>query len=142
MDDFRSLIIGVVGGFIVIAIAKGYRLYRRKSIKDDIEYLEFEKSRIEVMSKSGVKMNMHSFRSIFALFLIFGLANLIPKCFELIAASNFSNLSLLSSIVIWATFVGLSLRFVKRYDRLENRKEACEKLDEKISKLNCKLPNN
>lgn len=140
MEDLKTLLIGVLGGLMVLGIAKAYKSYRHKSVQEDIKFLEFEKKHLGEMKKSSVEMNRSSFRAIFALFLFIGLANLTPRLFDLINAEALSGLSSLVTIIIWAMFIGLCIKFWRRYENLKNFKEAMDKLDEKIEKLRGKLP--
>lgn len=140
MEDVKTLFIGVLGGLMVLGIAKAYKLYRHKSVQEDIKFLEFEKKHLGEMKRSSVEMNRSSFRAIFALFLFVGLANLIPRIFDFINAEALSGLSSLVTLIIWAMFVGLCIKFWRRYENLKNFKEAMDKLDKKIEKLRGKLP--
>lgn len=134
-SDIRSLLIGIVGGLIVLAIVKIFKTYQRKSIKDDIEMLEYEKEHLAEMKNSSVEMSRSSFRSIFMLFIFLGSANLIPSLFTL------TNLSIGSfmSVVLWGMMIALSVRFWRRYDNLKNYKDAVEKIDKKLTSLREKL---
>ncbi len=100
MNDLRSLLIGIVGSFIVLGINRIYRAHKIKNIRMDIENLEFEKNRLEVMSKSSVKMNMLSFKAIFALMALIGLANLVPTFFEFLQEPDLTDFSTYASIGI------------------------------------------
>lgn len=140
MEDVKTLFIGVLGGLMVLGIAKAYKSYRHKSVQEDIKFLEFEKKHLGEMKRSSVEMNRSSFRAIFALFLFIGLANQTPLIFDLINAEALSGLSSLVTMIIWAMFIGLCIKFWRRYENLKNFKEAMDKLDEKIEKLRGKLP--
>ncbi|MQX53468.1 hypothetical protein [Alcanivorax sediminis] len=140
MEDIKTLFIGVLGGLMVLGIAKAYKSYRNKSVQEDIKFLEFEKKHLGEMKKSSVEMNRSSFRAIFALFLFIGLANLTPRFFDLINVEALSGLSSLVTMIIWAMFIGLCIKFWRRYENLKNFKEAMDKLDDKIEKLRGKLP--
>lgn len=140
MEDVRTLFIGVLGGLIVLGIAKAYKLYRHKSIQEDIKFLEFEKMHLGEMKRSSVEMNRSSFRAIFALFLFIGLANLTPRIFGFINAEALSGLASFLTMIIWAVFVGLCIKFWRRYENLKEFKESMDKFDEKLEKLRGKLP--
>lgn len=140
MEDVRTLFIGVLGGLMVLGIAKAYKLYLHKSVLEDIKFLEFEKKHLSEMKRSSVEMNRSSFRAIFALFLFIGLANLIPRIFSFINAEALSGLSSFLTMNIWAMFVVLCIKFWRRYENLKNFKEAMDRLDQKLEKLRGKLP--
>ncbi len=40
MEDLRTLVIGVIGGLLVIGISKLYKAFRKKSLREDIEFIE------------------------------------------------------------------------------------------------------
>jgi hypothetical protein len=140
MEDLRSLFIGVLGGLIVLGIVKTYNLYKIKSIREDIKFLEFEKNHLSEMKRSGVEMNRISFRAIFALFFLMGLANLTPKLFTLADAEAAPGISLLITMIIWAIFIGLCIKFWRRYDNLKNFKDTISRIDTKLENLRDKLP--
>ncbi len=142
MEDLKSLILGILGGLIVLIIAKAYNAYRKKSIKEDIDFLEYEKKHLAEMKRSSIEMNRSSFKAIFSLFLIIGIANLISKLIAFINVEKLSEVSSFITLIIWGIFVSLCIIFWRRYDNLKNYKEAIIKIDRKLSKLNNKLKNN
>lgn len=142
MEDFKALLLGIIGGIIVLGLARAYRGYRRKSIQDDIKFLEFEKQHLEEMKRSSVEMNRSSFRAIFALFLFIGLANLLPKFLIFVDSEAFNLISSIMTLVIWSLFVGLCIKFWRRYDNLKNYKDATHKMNKKLEMLQSKLQNN
>ena len=140
MDDLKSLLLGVIGGLIVLGIVKIYRAYKRSSLKTDIEFIEFEKKHLEAMKKSSVEMNRSSFRAIFLVFILIGLANLIPAFIEFVQIDDLSTrFPKLINAFIWATAIGICFKFHSRYDNLKNYNAALEKFDRKLEKLNEKL---
>ena len=139
MDDLRSLVIGIVGGLIVVILVWAFRAYRRKSIADDIAFLEFEKEHLEAMKRSGVEMSRSSFRAIFTLLFIFGLTNLIPRLISHVGEGLLTSVSSFLSLTLWALFVALCYRFWQRYDNLKNYKAAIARIDAKLQKLQTQL---
>jgi hypothetical protein len=139
MDDLRSLFIGVLGGLIVWLIIWTIKRYLKKSLLNDIELLEFEKEHLQAMKRSSVEMNRSSFRAVFALFLIFGIASITPHIFSFISPNALSSLSSFFSVVFWGMFIGVSAKLWQRYDNLKNYKEAVIKIDVKLAKLQSKL---
>ncbi|EIJ35285.1 hypothetical protein [Thiothrix nivea] len=139
MEDWKNLLIGIIGGLVVLGISKVYNAYRKKSIKSDIEFLEFEKKHLEEMKRSSVEMNRSSFRAIFAIFMFIGLANLIPHLFSLTGISVFVMAGSFLEVFLWGCVIWLSIGFWRRYDNLKNYKEAVERMDEKLVKLQEKL---
>jgi hypothetical protein len=139
MEDLKSLLIGIVGGLIVLALSKLYRGYRRRSIQDDIRFLEFERQHLEEMKRSSIEMNRSSFRAIFIIFLLIGLANLLPKFLSVVNAEALSGFSTLLTLVIWSVFVGLCFKYWRRYENLKNFRDATRKMNEKLQSLQDKL---
>jgi len=142
MEDLKSLLIGIVGGLIVIAISKAYKSYKKKTIQEDINILEFEKKHLEEMKRSSVEMNRSSFRAVFALFFFIGLANLVPTFFALINIEPLTKSSLFVVLAIWAMFIALSLKFWNRYNNLKNYNQAMKQMEQKLEKLQERLQNN
>jgi len=141
MDDFKALAIGVFGGLIVLGISKVYRAYRIKSLKQDIELLEFEKGHLAEMKRSSVEMNRSSFKALFAVLILIALANLIPAFFEFVGLFLHNELDALISVALWAMVLALTVKFYRRYDNLKNFKEATEEIEEKLNSLKEKVEN-
>ncbi len=129
MTDFKSISIGILSSLIVIAVMALYKKTRVKSLKDDIELIDFEIELLGKIRKSSVEMSRSSFRGIFAMFFLFGLANLIPIVFDLIGLGNVLHIPQVASLTLWIAFVGVAYRWWKRYDNLKNYKEAITQLE-------------
>jgi len=139
MENVNSLAIGVAGGLIVLGVQKVWRIYHRKSIKDDIELLGLERKHLEEMKRSSVEMNRSAFRSIFLLFAVVCLANIFPLFITAVNQETSFGISIMLTLVFWAAALGLSLKFFKRYDNLKNFSEAIKKIDVKLERLNQKI---
>jgi len=141
MEDLKALVVGVFGGLIVIGLSKLLRAYRKRSLRDDIEFAEYEKNHLAEMKKSSVEMNRSSFRALFAVLMLMALANLLPRALDLIGLGAMSKMGDLMALFLWAMVVGLAAKFWRRYDKLKNYKEATAKLDEKLELLKAKYEN-
>jgi len=139
MSDIKSLIIGIIGGLIVLGISNAYKHYKKKTIREDIQFLEFEKQHLGEMKKSSVEMNRSSFRAIFFLFLLMGVANLIPELILQVSNNALNGLSSFISMIVWGLFTALAIKFWRRYGNLKNFKEANKRMEEKLDKLKSKL---
>ncbi len=139
MEDLKTLALGIFGGLIVLLIAAAFRKFRIKTINDDIEFLEFEKNHLAEMKRSSVEMNRSSFRALFALLFILGLANLIFVIYFVADTVALKTSAAFLTIVVWTVFIGLSLKAWRRYENLKNYKEAVNNLEKRIDKLKNKL---
>lgn len=90
--DLKSLAIGILCALIVMTVVAGFNRTRIKSLRDEISFIDFEIEQLGAIRKSSVEMNRSSFKGIFALFFLFGLANLIPLAFNLAGSENFLNI--------------------------------------------------
>ena len=142
MEELKTLLIGILGGFLVLGISKFHKSYRRKSIKEEIQDLEYEKELLTNMKRSSVELTRSSFRFIFAVFMFFALANLVPSLFTLLEDPIFNKVARFFEIFFWACSFSLSLLFWRRYDDLKNFESTSNKLDEKIEKLKSKIEDN
>ena len=129
----------IIGGIIVLLITTAFKKFRTKTINDDIEFLEFEKKHLAEMKRSSVEMNRSSFRDLFALLFLIGLANLIFVIYFIADTDALKTTAAFLSIIIWSVFIGLSLKVWRRYENLKNYKEAVKKLQERIEGLKNKL---
>lgn len=139
MNDFKSLIIGVFGGLIVLVISKLFREYRKRSVRDDIEFLEYEKNHLQQMKKSSVEMNRSSFRALFAVLMFIALANLVPRVLDIFGINDLIIDFL--GLLLWGFVFGFSIKFWHRYDNLKNYKEATAKIEDKLESLKSKYNN-
>ncbi len=138
MDDIKTLAIGVLGGLIVIGLSKILRAYQKKTLRDDIEFVEYEKNHLAEMKRSSVEMNRSSFRALFAVFIFIALANLIPSLFRIIGIDAISKAGEMVALILWVMVLVLAIKFWQRYDNLKNFKEATAKLEEKLELLKSK----
>ncbi|EGR4437047.1 hypothetical protein DDN22_18595, partial [Vibrio cholerae] len=127
--DVKSLLIGILGTVIVMFVVAVYKKSRAKSLKDDIDLIDFEIEHLGKIRKSSVEMSRSSFKGIFAMFFLFGLANLIPLAFDLVGLGNLFRIPQITSLILWSAFVGVAYRWWKRYDNLKNYQEAIAKLE-------------
>lgn len=139
MEDLRTLVIGIIGGLLVIGISKLYKAFRKKSLREDIEFIEYEKNHLAEMKRSSVEMNRSSFRAIFAVLMFVGIANLIPYIQSFWEGVILQRSGNLLGLLSWTMVVVLSLNFWRRYDKLKNFKEATEKMNDKLGKLKTRL---
>lgn len=139
MEDLRTLVIGVIGGLLVIVISKLYKAFRKKNLREDIEFIEYEKKHLAEMKRSSVEMNRSSFRAIFAVLMFVGIANLIPSIQSFFLGGILQKTGNLLGFLSWTMVVVLSLNFWRRYDKLKNFKEATEKMNDKLEKLKTRL---
>ncbi|MGF1792930.1 hypothetical protein L4D21_20240 [Photobacterium profundum] len=129
--DLKSLLIGILGTVIVMAFVAAYKKTRAKSLKDDIDLIDFEIEHLGKIRKSSVEMSRSSFKGIFSLFFLFGLANLIPNVFDLAGLGNLLHIPQITSLILWAAFVGVAYRWWKRYENLKNYQEAIVEFEKK-----------
>ncbi|EHU4934756.1 hypothetical protein KY890_004177 [Vibrio vulnificus] len=129
--DLKSLLIGILGTVIVMFVVAVYKKSRAKSLKDDIDLIDFEIEHLGKIRKSSVEMSRSSFKGIFAMFFLFGLANLIPLAFDLAGLGNLFRIPQIASLILWSAFVGVAYRWWKRYDNLKNYQEAIAQLESK-----------
>ena len=141
MDDLKALAIGVLGGLIVFGLLKIFRAYRKTTLRDDIEFAEYEKNHLAQMKRSSVEMNRSSFRALFAVLMFIVLANLVPLSFDVVGIGVISKIGEWAAIFLWAIALGLSIKLWRRYENLKNFKEATAKLEKKIEKLRSKYEN-
>ena len=141
MEDLKALAIGVLGGLIVIWLSKLFRAYRKKSLRDDIEFVEYEKKHLAEMKRSSVEMNRSSFRALFAVLTFIALANLVPAVLRFAGIGVVSKAGDFVALMLWAFVLVLAIKFWRRYDNLKNFKEATAKLEEKLELLKSKYEN-
>ena len=141
MEDLKALLIGVLGGLIVIGLSRLYRVYRKKNLREDIEFVEYEKNHLTEMKRSSVEMNRSSFRGLFAVLMLFALANLLPAFFNVIGIGVITKIGEVINLFIWGAVFILALRFWRRYENLKNFKEATTKMGEKLELHKSKYEN-
>lgn len=141
MEALSALFWSVIGGFIVLAINKIYRAYKKKTMKDDLDSIEFEITHLEAMKKSSVEMNRSSFRGLFFMFFLIALANVVPSAFSFFGDATLNYIASILQFGLWFLVAAVAYKFWQRYDNLKNFKEACVRLEAKKEKLQSKLKN-
>ena len=132
-----EILYGAIGSLITVLIIKIITLFHQKTIRDDISFLEYEKEHLAEMKRSSVAMNRSSFRAIFLVLFLIGLANVVHNLFKLAAFSETT--SLFFSMALWMLVAAVSLKFFRRYEHLKNYKEYVKNSDIKLKKLNSKV---
>lgn len=138
MEDLKSLVIGVVGGFIVLGVSSIRRAYTKKSLRDDIEFVEYEINHLSEMKRSSVEMNRSSFQALFAVLTLIAIANVVPVVTHLFGVDVVTKLGEYLQLLLWGAVLGLAVKFWRRYHNLKNFKEATAKLDRKLELLRSK----
>jgi len=139
VEDLKSLAIGILGGLMVLGIAKAYVSYRNRSICSEIRNIELERDHLEAMKKSSVEMNRSSFKALFFLLMLIGIANILPTLTSRIEGELAKDLTYFIKLVVWGVFTALCYTCWKRYTNLKNYKSALEEFEKKLEKLNNKL---
>ena len=138
MEDFRALIIGILGGLIVLGIRALYKSFQKTTIRQDIEFWEYEKNHLSEMKRSSVEMNRSTFNGLFGILMFMALAHLIPNIALAVDLHQPRMIALIQTMV-WGVVLGLSMKYAKRYYNLKNYKEALEGMDNKLLKLRAKI---
>jgi len=139
MGYVDGLILAVTGGLVTLAVQKIFKSIRIKTIRDDIEFIEFEKAHLEAMKRSSVEMNRSSFRGLFLVAMMIGIACYVPHFLLFIDLQLSDKESGFLGMILWAFVIAVTFKFWRRYDNLKNFKEATEKMDIRLDKLKLKL---
>jgi Cu/Ag efflux pump CusA len=135
-----SLAMSVIGGLITLWIVYIYNKNRQAKLRTDREYLLIEKEVLQSMQKSSVQLNRISFRSVFAILVIFAFGFSVQAFEKLLYQSTPMNIAF--RVIELGTFVicmFTAARCHKRYDHLKDMKSALDGLDKKIEKIDSKL---
>jgi hypothetical protein len=117
-----------------------YRRFQIKSVLQDIEIIEIEKTHLEAMKGSSVEMNRSAYKSLFIVLSLISLAELIPTFILVVSTSGISATHSVS-LIVWSAVLGLSLKFTKRYHNLGNYEKSIKRMEEKLNKLNKRADN-
>lgn len=139
MEEIKSLLIGIVGTLIVMAGVRFIKARRRKMLKGDIELIEFELDSLRKMKRSSVEMNRASFRGVFALLLIFSVANVISHSLDWLNIPMLRDFKYILVIGTWGASTGVAWIWWQRYGNLKNYLEAVKRLQSKKEKKEVSL---
>lgn len=135
MSYLITFLLGVVGSLFATALwiygtkkRKGYNLQR---IRD----LEYEKERIEAISRRPAELYRDSFRNLFYLIFVISFANMIGLAQAVISAPSHDWRRGFIEGGLWLVVAFLSIRYKKRIDSTYSKSESIAELDEKISKI-------
>ena len=132
-----EILYSVIGGVITVVLIKGFTYFHQKTIRDDIKFLELEKEHMAEMKRSSISMNRSSFRAVFLVLFLIGVANVVPNLFKLADFSEKTSLFL--SMSLWMLAAAVSLKFFRRYGHLKDYKEYIKNTDQRLEKLNSKV---
>ncbi|MES3006734.1 MAG: hypothetical protein V4751_03085 [Pseudomonadota bacterium] len=134
MEEIESLLIGIVGAFIVLGLQKAYRRYERNSTKQDIENIEFELNQLELMKASRLEMERSAFQSIFVVLTFIATAEL-ASIFTQIVTTEQVLITQWISFTCWVMAVTVGVKFWKRYYSLKYFEKVKERMEGKLEKL-------
>lgn len=140
MEEIKIIFLGVIASLTVLFIHHLYKRTRKKNLLEEKDFLEWEKSHLELIKRSSVALNRSSFNAIFRTIFLIGLAQFIPALIIFINP-EFTRFAYFTNAVFWLMVVSLSFHFFKRFDKLKNYKESIEEINQKLSKLDEKLSN-
>ncbi|GHZ35620.1 membrane protein [Vibrio cholerae] len=133
-EDLKNLLIGIIGTLIVTWGSKFFKNQHRKSLEDDISLIDLELKALENMKRSSIEMSRVSFRGLYTLLFLFGLANIITLVFDWLGYPSLVHLRYILLVVIWFLFTTTALMWWKRYDNLKNYADAVKRLENKKAK--------
>jgi hypothetical protein len=135
-DDVRAIVLGVVSSIVASALifagAFAWRRYRRRAMKEDLEFLRLERQHLEAMKRSGVEMNRSSYRSLFFSLFLFALAEAIVTGLTYAGAAQVGRIT---AMAVWILAAVATFKYFRRYENLKNYSEALKRIDEKIEHL-------
>ena len=142
MSYLITFLLGVAGSLSATALwiygrkkRKGYHLQR-------VEDLEYEKERIEAISRRPTELYRDSFRNLFYLIFIIALANMIGLAQSVISEPSHDWRRAFIEGGLWLVVSFLSIRYKNRIDSTYSKAESLAELDEKIAKIKGKVTEN
>jgi hypothetical protein len=137
--DFKSLIIGIIGGFGVLGIARFWSNYSIKSMKRRIEQNEAYKENVNNLAKSDRALLIYGLQGLFTLLGLMALTFFMQIVFANVRAGRLGDewdmllmfLWLLPGIVCVGVIV--VLRDVRQYP------ESIDNIEKRITKLKSKV---
>jgi len=138
-DFYINLFTGVFGGLITYYLLAYVNRLKKRSLLLDIELLEDEKKYLGLIKHSGLEMIRSSFRTMFLLFVLLGVAGVCPYLLSFVNPAGEGGFNLVLSFGFWALFTGASIKAFLRLDNLNNYERAVEQIDERVANLKGKL---
>ena len=135
--DLKSLLIGIAGAFIVLAIQRIWMSYRRSSVKQSLAYMEWEKSHFIEIQKSATALNRSSFRSLFYILFFISLAGTLHAAHSDLPAKLlvFDQVVSFFEIVFWFVAVFRSFSLFRLYSSFKRPEETIARMDATIDAL-------
>jgi len=135
MEDLRALFIGVLGGLVTYCVVGFVKRYSKKSALLDIELLEAEKKHLGLVEGSELEMIRSSFRSLFLLLTLLGVACVSPYMLSFVYPAGEHGVNLVLSVIFWSVFTGASIKVFLRHNDLSNYEIAIDRIDRKLTKM-------
>lgn len=133
--DMNSFIYGIFSSLVATALWVFGNKKRNGYNKQKIDDLEYEKERIEAISKKPTELYRDSFKNLFYLFFLISLANIVRLAHGLMYDSGVVWQQAFLEGSLWFVVASLAIRYKKRIDSTYNKSEAISKIEEKIKKI-------
>jgi hypothetical protein len=141
--DVKSLMIGVIGGVIVLAIQRLWLIYSVKGAARRLREAEAYKSHLDNLAKSDRALLVHAFAAIFFLLgmicLLFGIETSRSLYSEFDVFVWAIDLRELLFLLLWVLVALLCFGVGLNFHRLADYPKSAEKLDKRIAKLKDKV---
>jgi hypothetical protein len=130
-----NLITGVIGGLIVLGIARYWSNRSIRSIKRRIEQTEASKTKLDNLARSDRALIIYGFQGVSAIICIMSLI----VCLHLMIDTPPVTLRMLIVVILWFIPALLSMGIVFGLQQIADYPKSIEKIEQRITKLKNKL---
>jgi hypothetical protein len=134
----RTLILAVVGFYLVKRVDRYWSYRSAKSIQRRIKEVEARRAMTEDLATSERFVMLFSFKVLFTLLALASLTYLIPVLISFVVQGNKSFINILVGL-LWTSVFGVSVIMSWYLDRAENYPKSMENFDKQITNLRTKL---
>ncbi len=133
--DINSFVLGIAASLVAMALWVYGGKKRKGYYKQKIEDLEYEKERIEAITKKPTELYRDSFKNLFSLIFIISFANIIRLLHGLLYDNGVVWQQVFTEGGLWFVASSLALRYKKRIDSTYTKSESISIIEQKIKSI-------
>jgi hypothetical protein len=134
--DFKSLLIGILGGLLVLGIQRYWSNRSIKSLKRRIEENEAYKARLDNLARSDRALLITGFQAVFGILAFICCITAIQ--FSLLFGQNVL-LNTLVYVLLWSLPILLCIGMFKTFQDIHDHPQSLERIEKKLTDLKNKL---
>lgn len=138
-NDLKSLIIGIIGGFLVLAIHRYWSNRAIKAVARRLKETEVYKAKLDNLAKSDRALIIYGFQAVMLLTAFISVICALQTLLFLKPPGEMVDVRELVQVLLWLLLAVISIGIFLGFQRVADYPKSAQKLEERIEKLRNKL---